>query len=77
MQVLVNTACCVLMLVAKLIQRVVFGPLRVSERQVRRQGTLQLAVLCFLPGTAQHEHKSALKLMSALLLGVPCAERAV
>ncbi|XP_042742006.1 E3 ubiquitin-protein ligase AMFR isoform X1 [Lagopus leucura] len=31
--VLVNTACCVLMLVAKLIQRVVFGPLRVSERQ--------------------------------------------
>ncbi|NXJ05029.1 AMFR ligase, partial [Odontophorus gujanensis] len=33
LQVLVNTACCVLMLVAKLIQRVVFGPLRVSERQ--------------------------------------------
>ncbi|XP_015729314.1 E3 ubiquitin-protein ligase AMFR isoform X2 [Coturnix japonica] len=31
--VLVNTACCVLMLVAKLIQRAVFGPLRVSERQ--------------------------------------------
>ncbi|XP_036997424.2 E3 ubiquitin-protein ligase AMFR [Artibeus jamaicensis] len=31
--VLVNTACCVLMLVAKLIQCVVFGPLRVSERQ--------------------------------------------
>lgn len=33
-QVLVNTACCVLMLVAKLIQCIVFGPLRVSERQV-------------------------------------------
>ncbi|XP_051485200.1 E3 ubiquitin-protein ligase AMFR isoform X2 [Apus apus] len=31
--VLVNTACCVLMLVAKLIQCTVFGPLRVSERQ--------------------------------------------
>ncbi|NXC41006.1 AMFR ligase, partial [Penelope pileata] len=31
--VLVNTACCFLMLVAKLIQSVVFGPLRVSERQ--------------------------------------------
>ncbi|KFO99999.1 E3 ubiquitin-protein ligase AMFR, partial [Calypte anna] len=31
--VLVNTACCVLMLVAKLIQCMVFGPLRVSERQ--------------------------------------------
>ncbi|NWQ87419.1 AMFR ligase, partial [Burhinus bistriatus] len=32
-QVLVNTACCFLMLVAKLIQCMVFGPLRVSERQ--------------------------------------------
>ncbi|KAI5226056.1 E3 Ubiquitin-Protein Ligase Amfr [Manis pentadactyla] len=32
-QVLVNTAYCVLMLVAKLIQCIVFGPLRVSERQ--------------------------------------------
>ncbi|XP_053305284.1 E3 ubiquitin-protein ligase AMFR [Spea bombifrons] len=31
--VLVNTVCCLLMLIAKLIQRVVFGPLRVSERQ--------------------------------------------
>ncbi|NXD99197.1 AMFR ligase, partial [Chaetorhynchus papuensis] len=31
--VLVNTACCFLMLVAKLIQCMVFGPLRVSERQ--------------------------------------------
>ncbi|XP_054856443.1 E3 ubiquitin-protein ligase AMFR isoform X2 [Eublepharis macularius] len=31
--VLVNTACCILMLIAKLIQCVVFGPLRVSERQ--------------------------------------------
>ncbi|XP_018420377.1 PREDICTED: E3 ubiquitin-protein ligase AMFR isoform X1 [Nanorana parkeri] len=31
--VLVNTVCCFLMLVAKLIQHVVFGPLRVSERQ--------------------------------------------
>ncbi|NXI35027.1 AMFR ligase, partial [Galbula dea] len=31
--VLVNTACCFLMLVAKLIQWMVFGPLRVSERQ--------------------------------------------
>ncbi|XP_075045038.1 E3 ubiquitin-protein ligase AMFR isoform X1 [Mixophyes fleayi] len=31
--VLVNTVCCLLMLVAKLIQHVVFGPLRVSERQ--------------------------------------------
>ncbi|KAK1330652.1 hypothetical protein QTO34_010850 [Cnephaeus nilssonii] len=28
-----NTACCVLMLMAKLIQCIVFGPLRVSERQ--------------------------------------------
>lgn len=35
-QVLVNTACCFLMLVAKLIQCMVFGPLRVSERQVRQ-----------------------------------------
>uniref|UniRef100_A0A663MII1 E3 ubiquitin-protein ligase AMFR n=2 Tax=Athene cunicularia TaxID=194338 RepID=A0A663MII1_ATHCN len=32
-QVLVNTACCFLMLVAKLFQYMVFGPLRVSERQ--------------------------------------------
>ncbi|XP_060109969.1 E3 ubiquitin-protein ligase AMFR isoform X2 [Heteronotia binoei] len=31
--VLVNTACCILMLIAKLIQCMVFGPLRVSERQ--------------------------------------------
>ncbi|XP_070763731.1 E3 ubiquitin-protein ligase AMFR [Enoplosus armatus] len=31
--VMVNTACCVLLLVAKLIQCVVFGPLRVSEKQ--------------------------------------------
>uniref|UniRef100_H3B5J5 E3 ubiquitin-protein ligase AMFR n=1 Tax=Latimeria chalumnae TaxID=7897 RepID=H3B5J5_LATCH len=31
--VMVNTACCFLMLIAKLIQCVVFGPLRVSERQ--------------------------------------------
>ncbi|XP_068115638.1 E3 ubiquitin-protein ligase AMFR [Hyperolius riggenbachi] len=31
--VLVNTVCCFLMLFAKLIQHVVFGPLRVSERQ--------------------------------------------
>ncbi|CAH2324501.1 E3 ubiquitin- ligase AMFR isoform X1 [Pelobates cultripes] len=31
--VLVNTVCCLLMLVAKVIQYVVFGPLRVSERQ--------------------------------------------
>ncbi|NWR77290.1 AMFR ligase, partial [Centropus unirufus] len=31
--VLVNTACCFQMLVAKLIQCMVFGPLRVSERQ--------------------------------------------
>ncbi|XP_060537534.1 E3 ubiquitin-protein ligase AMFR isoform X2 [Pantherophis guttatus] len=31
--VLVNTACCILMLIAKLIQTIVFGPLRVSERQ--------------------------------------------
>ncbi|KAM7101868.1 E3 ubiquitin-protein ligase AMFR isoform 2-T2 [Ciconia maguari] len=31
--VLVNTVCCFLMLVAKLIQCMVFGPLRVSERQ--------------------------------------------
>lgn len=37
-QVLVNTACCVLMLMAKLIQCIVFGPLRVSERQVRPEG---------------------------------------
>ncbi|EMP25589.1 E3 ubiquitin-protein ligase AMFR [Chelonia mydas] len=32
-EVLVNTACCFLMLIAKLIQCAVFGPLRVSERQ--------------------------------------------
>ncbi|XP_074864868.1 E3 ubiquitin-protein ligase AMFR [Carettochelys insculpta] len=31
--VLVNTACCFLMLIGKLIQYAVFGPLRVSERQ--------------------------------------------
>nr|XP_020490652.1 E3 ubiquitin-protein ligase AMFR-like isoform X1 [Labrus bergylta] len=31
--VMVNTACCVLLLFAKLIQCVVFGPLRVSEKQ--------------------------------------------
>uniref|UniRef100_A0A674AT35 Autocrine motility factor receptor a n=1 Tax=Salmo trutta TaxID=8032 RepID=A0A674AT35_SALTR len=31
--VMVNTACCVLMLIAKVIQCVVFGPLRVSEKQ--------------------------------------------
>uniref|UniRef100_A0A665W0K6 E3 ubiquitin-protein ligase AMFR n=1 Tax=Echeneis naucrates TaxID=173247 RepID=A0A665W0K6_ECHNA len=31
--VIVNTACCVLLLTAKLIQCVVFGPLRVSEKQ--------------------------------------------
>ncbi|KPP74766.1 E3 ubiquitin-protein ligase AMFR-like, partial [Scleropages formosus] len=31
--VLVNTACCFLMLVAKAIQCIVFGPLRVSEKQ--------------------------------------------
>lgn len=70
-QVLVNTACCVLMLVAKLIQRVVFGPLRVSERQVRRRGPLRLAVLCALPSA---QRKPAIKQMSALLLCVPCAE---
>lgn len=29
-----NTACCVLMLIAKVIQCIVFGPLRVSEKQV-------------------------------------------
>lgn len=34
-QVLVNTACCSLMLIAKMIQCMVFGPLRVSEKQVR------------------------------------------
>lgn len=33
-QVLVNTLCCSLMLIAKVIQFVVFGPLRVSEKQV-------------------------------------------
>lgn len=31
--VMVNTACCILLLIAKLIQCVVFGPLRVSEKQ--------------------------------------------
>ncbi|XP_066525044.1 E3 ubiquitin-protein ligase AMFR [Hoplias malabaricus] len=31
--VLVNTACCILMLIAKMIQCIVFGPLRVSEKQ--------------------------------------------
>ncbi|KAJ8247258.1 hypothetical protein GJAV_G00244230 [Gymnothorax javanicus] len=31
--VLVNTACCGLMLIAKMIQCIVFGPLRVSEKQ--------------------------------------------
>ncbi|XP_064878458.1 E3 ubiquitin-protein ligase AMFR isoform X2 [Oncorhynchus nerka] len=30
---MVNTACCVLMLIAKVIQCIVFGPLRVSEKQ--------------------------------------------
>jgi hypothetical protein len=35
-QVMVNTACCVLMLIAKVIQCIVFGPLRVSEKQVSR-----------------------------------------
>lgn len=34
LQVLVNTFCCSLMLIAKMIQYVVFGPLRVSEKQV-------------------------------------------
>lgn len=34
LQVLVNTLCCSLMLIAKVIQFVVFGPLRVSEKQV-------------------------------------------
>lgn len=34
-QVMVNTACCILMLIAKVIQCIVFGPLRVSEKQVR------------------------------------------
>lgn len=33
-QVMVNTACCILMLIAKVIQCIVFGPLRVSEKQV-------------------------------------------
>lgn len=33
-QVMVNTACCMLMLIAKAIQSVVFGPLRASEKQV-------------------------------------------
>ncbi len=33
-QVMVNTACCMLMLIAKVIQCIVFGPLRVSEKQV-------------------------------------------
>uniref|UniRef100_A0A669CQ35 E3 ubiquitin-protein ligase AMFR n=1 Tax=Oreochromis niloticus TaxID=8128 RepID=A0A669CQ35_ORENI len=33
LQVLVNTFCCSLMLIAKMIQYVVFGPLRVSEKQ--------------------------------------------
>uniref|UniRef100_A0A672LQI5 E3 ubiquitin-protein ligase AMFR n=1 Tax=Sinocyclocheilus grahami TaxID=75366 RepID=A0A672LQI5_SINGR len=31
--VMVNTACCILMLIAKVIQCMVFGPLRVSEKQ--------------------------------------------
>ncbi|KAL7868031.1 hypothetical protein SRHO_G00094150 [Serrasalmus rhombeus] len=31
--VMVNTACCILMLIAKMIQCVIFGPLRVSEKQ--------------------------------------------
>uniref|UniRef100_A0A8C2BTJ2 E3 ubiquitin-protein ligase AMFR n=1 Tax=Cyprinus carpio TaxID=7962 RepID=A0A8C2BTJ2_CYPCA len=31
--VMVNTACCILMLIAKVIQCIVFGPLRVSEKQ--------------------------------------------
>ncbi|XP_062316991.1 E3 ubiquitin-protein ligase AMFR-like isoform X2 [Osmerus eperlanus] len=31
--VVVNTACCILMLIAKAIQCIVFGPLRVSEKQ--------------------------------------------
>lgn len=39
-QVLVNTACCLLMLIAKTIQCLVFGPLRVSEKQVRVKGAV-------------------------------------
>lgn len=34
-KVLVNTACCTLMVIAKIIQWMVFGALRVSEKQVR------------------------------------------
>lgn len=34
-QVMVNTACCTLMLIAKAIQGIVFGPLRASEKQVK------------------------------------------
>ncbi|XP_046889947.1 autocrine motility factor receptor a [Hypomesus transpacificus] len=35
--VVVNTACCILMLIAKVIQCLVFGPLRVSEKQHLRE----------------------------------------
>ncbi|XP_068938545.1 E3 ubiquitin-protein ligase AMFR isoform X2 [Petaurus breviceps papuanus] len=55
--VLVNTACCFLMLVAKLIQCVVFGPLRVSERQ-----------LSFSPTTPMSSHVRVLTLLIAMLL---------
>ncbi|CAB1322827.1 unnamed protein product [Coregonus sp. 'balchen'] len=49
--VMVNTACCVLMLIAKVIQCIVFGPLRVSEKQTVEEVVmwcLWFAVLVFL-----------------------------
>lgn len=51
-QVMVNTACCILMLIAKGIQCIVFGPLRVSEKQV----TLGLI---YEEHTVAHDHKSS------------------
>jgi len=40
---MVNTAYCILMLIAKVIQCIVFGPLRVSEKQV---GIIHLHIYC-------------------------------
>lgn len=49
-QVMVNTACCILMLIAKVIQCIVFGPLRVSEKQVG---------VTYEENTAAHDNKAS------------------
>uniref|UniRef100_A0A8C1QBT2 E3 ubiquitin-protein ligase AMFR n=1 Tax=Cyprinus carpio TaxID=7962 RepID=A0A8C1QBT2_CYPCA len=46
--VMVNTACCILMLIAKVIQCIVFGPLRVSEKQVTISVCSHVRVLALL-----------------------------